>query len=370
MEADITLIERPLADGLLRRFLLVLLGAAVALCAVTSVMNFRAPWPQQIIILLQQIILLYLIALAFRPVLATLGLATGHRLHIGRDGIRFEPGRVLGTSFLPGWSMEAAAIGQVYIQLHRFPAPPAAAVLRYYPRQELNLASWLAEGEEDWLPAHPLPTQVHQRIEQSPLIRALRAMGYRVHVIPEPHSPALFLVAQPCGKLVFGLLAALFFYDALEIALGTQAYVDFQPYPWVALVAVAGLFYARALLNKTELPRSLKSLTAVLFAMALGAAVYFAPLRINEIDAGPAEEHIYRLIRFQKYPLGYCAVLEGETPYSPRLEFVDLLLYFSRRDIGSRYRFEFRRGILGFRQLRFDPTNQGNPAPVAMDAEQ
>lgn len=296
---------------------------------------------------------------------------TPARLHVSREQIEFEPGHLFGLRLLRPWIIGADSIGEIKVQCP-IPLLPAAIVeLKRFPRRILNLAIWLEESKDEWLPKQLPEEGIASIINSSPAYRALLAMGYDIVLPDESANSAVDLTGHPMGKTILVIFMALFLYAVLDFGLGAERYVDYAPGMWMAIVAVAMGGVSWFMVSKTSLSNETKLGLALLTGLAAGGATYPGLLRINLYtnDLQP-QTQIYELVERRedfKALNGYWAVLVATDTKMPRLVLNDPWGYFEKRKLGSHYEFEIRRGRLGFYQIRLDPEDKANPAPVALD---
>lgn len=296
---------------------------------------------------------------------------TPSRLHISREQIELDPGRFLGLRLSRPWSISANLIGEIKVQ---YPTPllPAAIVeLRRFPRCILNLAIWMEENANDWLPERLPRKGIASIIASSPAYLALSAMGYKVILPDERATSASDLTGHPMGKAILVVFMALFLYAVLDFGLGAERYVEFTPEIWMAVVAAAVGVVTWFMVSKTPMSKETKLGLALLTGLAAAGATYPGLLRINLYtnDLQP-QTQIYELVERRedfKALNGYWAVFVAKDTKMPQLVLNDPWGYFEKRKLGSHYSFEMRRGILGFYQIRLDPEDKINPAPVAID---
>ena len=314
---------------------------------------------------------LALASLAFVPFLLKSRWIRPSRLHICPERIEFEAGEVFGLKVLPSWSVEKTPfLGEIEVRVLPVPALTAIVELQHLPRRMINLTAWVEEGKEDWLPRKLPKEGIVALIAESPAYRALVSMGYTVRLPGREAAAATDLTGHPMGKAALGLFFALFLYALLDFALGAERYVDFQPYPWMAVGGVAAAVVTWAMLGRTAMDRVTKAGMTFLVALAAAGTTFPGLLRVNLFTDTLHQTRVYRLVERRQDVMalnGYWAVLEAEEPDAPRLVLNDPWGYFEQRRMGSRYRFELRRGMLGFQQIRLDPKNRTNPAPVALD---
>lgn len=296
---------------------------------------------------------------------------TPARLHVSREQIELEPGQLFGLRLFRPWSISANSIGEIKVQ---YPVPllPAAIVeLKRFPRRILNLAIWLEENKNDWLPKRLPKEGIASIIDSSPAYRALIAMGYNIILPDEKTNSTGDLTGHPMGKAVLVIFMTLFFYAVLDFGLGAERYVEFTPGTWMAVVAAAVGAASWFMVSKTPMNKETKLGLALLTGLAAAGATYPGLLRVNLYtnDLQP-QTQIYELVERRedfKALNGYWAVLVATDAKLPQLVLNDPWGYFEKRKLGSHYKFEIRRGMLGFYQVRLDPEDKINPAPVAIE---
>lgn len=296
---------------------------------------------------------------------------TPARLHVSREQIELEPGQLFGLKLSRSWSISANSIGEIKVQC-LIPLLPAATVeLRRFPRTILNLAIWLEENKSDWLPKQLPKAGIASIIDSSPAYRALIVMGYNIILPDEKANSAGDLTGHPMGKAVLVIFMTLFLYAVLDFGFGAERYVEFTPGTWMATVAAAVGAASWFMVSKTPMNKETKLGLALLAGLAGAGATYPGLLRINLYtnDLQP-QPQIYELVERRedfKALNGYWAVLVATDARLPQLVLNDPWGYFEKRKLGSHYSFEMRRGMLGFYQVRLDPEDKANPAPVAID---
>lgn len=296
---------------------------------------------------------------------------TPSRLHISREQIELEPGRLFGFKLRCPWNISANSIGEITVQCP-IPLLPAAIVeLKRFPRRILNLALWVEENKNDWLPKQLPKEGIASIIDNSPAYLALIEMGYKIILPDEKTNSAGDLTGHPRGKAVLVIFMMLFLYAVLDFGLGSERYVEFTPGIWMAIVAAVVGTASWLMVSKTAMNKETKLGLAMLTGFAAAGATYPGLLRINLYtnDLQP-QTQIYELVERRedfKALNGYWAVFIATDAKMPQLVLNDPWGYFEKRNLGSHYKFEMRRGILGFYQVRLDPENKINPAPVAID---
>ena len=367
----ITLIERTNLKSNLGPVFTLLLLLLVAMMSYSAYLGFQiddASDPLKPALIMQGLMVIPLIL----PFLIVRSKAyTPSRLHVSREQIELDPGRFFGLRLFRPWSISANSIGEIKVQCP-IPLLPAAIVeLKRFPRRILNLAIWMEEDTNDWLPKQLPKEGIASIIARSPAYLALSAMGYKVILPNERAASAGDLTEHPMGKAVLVIFMTLFLYAVLDFGLGAERYVEFTPGMWMAVVAAAIGTASWFMVSKTPMNKETKLGLALLTGFAAAGATYPGLLRINLYtnDLQP-QTQIYELVERRedfKALNGYWAVFVATDAKMPRLVLNDPWGYFEERKLGSHYSFEMRRGMLGFYQVRLDPEDKINPAPVAID---
>ncbi len=185
-------------------------------------------------------------------------------------------------------------------------------------------------------------------IDESPLMRALHERG----LVPASSANAVDydLFSSPEIRIVLIAMAVLAGYALIDGMLLEETYPDEPPYPWLAVAGVLSAMGMVLLLFLKKVPMLVALVVGLLAAVVIMFAGYPGLLRVNQLtDANGLQSYEYELrsqVRFH--------------PLQDGLPVIELRAHplWGQQRIGSRHRFELRRGGLGFYQLNMAPIRQ------------
>ena len=207
---------------------------------------------------------------------------------------------------------------------------------------------------ELWKLRKSTPEEMVALVEQSAVLRYIAAVA--PHLLPQRGAPfagaGFALEKNPHALAVVIAFFVCFFYALGDtFVFGHEIYVEEPPYLFFIAAGILAAVAAAFWLQRAQVPVGESLGVALLFAVALGAAVYPFALRINAItDVDGLRNYEYQLTAELK--------LNPLSAGPPTLAFPRYADYWSHFKTGSVHRFELRRGGLGFYQLNMQPVNE------------
>lgn len=183
------------------------------------------------------------------------------------------------------------------------------------------------------------------RLEQSPLILALRAHNISIRYPEEAGAGLMFdLRSHPRTKAAMVVLIGFLSYAALDTFFIDETYVEnFQWATWSVVGLIAALL-AQRWIDEPKIPRAVSIGLAAMVGLAVGVALYPGLLRLNQLtDNNGLQPHEYILRDY--------AELQPVEDGLPTVRFNHFSEYWRQFPLDSSHRLYLRRGGLGFYQL-------------------
>ena len=269
------------------------------------------------------------------------------RLVLDGNGIRYHspfPGSL--ARFKPDWSLQWSEIRSIRLEAPRLGGAPApAALVLETPSGKKRLMPLQWSDVDAPPPQEPRLKLTFVRtlpkVDDSPLIRYFATAG-----IPVERTDAAGFALEKNQRSLAVTVAffALIGYGLIDFTVMEEAYAG---RPLMEIYIIAGLATALASVawmrrGMVPLPESI--MIGVLLGGACGAALYPGLLRLNQLTDSSGPQNV----EYHASSTGKFTPLRQDLPV---LEFDDNADYWAQFPAGATYRFQLRRGGLGFYQL-------------------
>lgn len=287
------------------------------------------------------------------------------RLVLTESGIRYESPLPQALQFLqPDWALRWSELSRARLVKSTVLSGPQAAVLvletvygarKLKPFQWVDPATYVAQSPWQLMrqASAMRGAQLEQVIADSPLIRFVATRFARLEIPPgwASSAAAYRLEKSPRAVAVAGTFAGLVLYALADAYLNTETYAGAPPYFVFAAGGVLAGGLAWVWLRAGDVPPTERSIVALLFGCALGAALHPGLLRLNQATDRAG-------LQTYRYVLRADLTLAPERAGPPALSFPRDAEYWKQFPQGSAHDFRLRRGGLRFYQIDMAPVNE------------